>query len=450
MTSSTLAPRGQLVLLALVFFAVFLTIVSGLVTQVVTYARSERATVAAEQAIMLAEAGIDKAAYQLNADSTYSGESNTALGAGTYTITVTNIDGASKWVSATGYVPNSTSPTAKRTVKVKVVKNANYVTFRYGTQAGQGGIIFANNSALEGNLYSNGNIVGSNGAYITGDTFVANPSGGGTGSITSMCIGGVSSGGACLVSGGVTGQAEAHTVTGTSVTGALYCQSGSSNNKSCDTSMPDPTQQPMPVDDANITKWKSDAASGTIINGDYTVSSGSVTLGPTKINGNLTISGNATVTLANTVWVTGNVTFSGTGGGARVKLANTYGAQSGLIIADGLISIGNNVTFQDSGTSGSYIMLLTTSTCDETTTTAPCSSKNAIDISNNASIVIANAESGTVNFANNASVKEVVGKTIRLKNNVKIQYGSGLPSTLFQSGPGGSWAYAPGTYTIIH
>jgi hypothetical protein len=208
--------------------------------------------------------------------------------------------------------------------------------------------------------------------------------------------------------------------------------------------------QAYPVDDSTITGWETDAANGTVINGDYTVTSGAVTLGPTKINGNLTIGGNATVTLNNTVWVTGNISFSGTGGGAHVKLANTYGSQSGLLIANGLISIGNNITFQDSGTSGSYIMLLSTSTCDESTTAAPCNSSDAINISNNASIVIANAESGTVNFANNASVKEVVGKTIRLKNNVVIQYGSGLPNTLFQSGPGGSWQFLPGTYAITH
>jgi hypothetical protein len=435
--------RGQVVLLALVFFAVFLSIAAGLISQIVYFASSERHSIAAVQALALAEAGIDQAVYQLNINAAYAGDTNVALGNGVYTVTVTNIDGASKQIVATGYIPNATSPTAKRTIKGKIVKDANYVTFRYGTQAGQGGIIFENNSALEGNLYSNGNIVGANGAYITGDTYVAD-----TGSISNMCIGGTSSGGACIASVPA-GNTYAHTVTNTMAAGELHCAVGSGNNKSCAafTSAP---QEPLPVDDTSVTEWKADAAAGTVINGNYTVSGGSVTLGPTKINGNLTIGGSATVTLANTVWVTGNIIFSGSGGGALVKLSNTYGSQSGLIIADGKISIGNNVTFQNSGTTGSYIMLLSTSTCDESTTTAPCSSENAIDISNNANIVIANAQQGTVNFANNASVKEVVGKKIRLKNNVKIQYGSGLPSTLFQSGPGGSWVFAPGSYAITH
>jgi hypothetical protein len=418
---------------------------SALIGYVVEYSVSERHTLAQAEALNLAEAAMDRAAYQLNVSSTYAGETNTPLGSGTFSVVVTNIDGVTKQITATGYIPNSSAPTAYRVIRAKVVKSSNSVTFHYGTQAGQGGIIFSNNAGLIGNLFSNGNVIGSNGAYITGDTFVA----GATGLISGMCIGGTYSGGACTNATG-SGNAGAHTITSTQITGTPYCQSGTGNNKACDTSLPDASTQPLPIDDSSVTQWESDAAAGTIINGNYSVSSGSVTLGPTKIIGNLSISGNAVVTLNNTVWVTGNVSFSGSGGGSKVKLANTYGAQSGLIIANGLISIGNNITFQDSGTSGSYIMLLSTSTCDESTVAAPCGSKNAIDISNNAAIVIAAAENGTVNFANNASVKEVVGNLIRLKNNVVIQYGSGLPSTLFQSGPGGSWQFEPGTYAITH
>jgi len=396
------SPRGQIILLALVFFAIFLTVAAALTQYVIGYSVSERHLVASAQALLLAEAATDKAVYQMNQDTNYAGEAGTTLGAGTITIAVTNIDGATKQITATAYVPNSTSPVAYKKIQTKVSKNANSVTFHYGTQSGQGGIIFSNNAALQGNLYSNGNVVGSNGAYITGDTFVA----GSSGSISSMCIGGT--GASCTTT--TPGAAHAHSVTNSTITGGLYCQSGSGNNKTCDTSQTDPASADMPVADADITQWKSDAAAGTVINGNYSISSGSVTLGPTKINGNLTISGNATVTIANTVWVTGTISFSGTGGGSHVKLANTYGSQSGILIADGLVSIGNNVTFQDSGTTGSYIMLLTTSTCDENTAAAPCSSQNAIQISNNASIIIANAQQGTVSFSNNATVKEVVAK----------------------------------------
>ncbi len=436
--------RGNVLLVTLIFLGIFVTSGAALLNYLTTYARSERIQVAATQARVLAEAGIDKAVYELNQGSSYTGETNTALGAGTFTIMVSAIDSTTKQITATGYVPSSTSPVSQKTIRILVKKNSLWVTFHYGTQVGQDGIYFSNNSALDGNLYSNGNIVGSNGAYITGYTYVA----GGSGSISGMsCLGGVIRSGSCT-SSSTSYNAYAHTITDSAVTGTLYCQSGSGNNKACNTFASDPAPAAMPISDDNIMQWKSGAATGTITTGDYNISSGTVTLGPTKIVGNVTVSGTATVILAGTVWVTGNVTFSGTGGGSKVQLASTFGSQSGILVADGQITISSNVTFKDSGTSGSYIMLLSTSSCDESTTGSPCNSKNAIEISNNANIIIANAQQGTINFSNNSTVKEVVGKKIRLKNNVIIRYGSGLPSTLFQSGSDNSWAFLPGTYTL--
>jgi hypothetical protein len=421
------AHRGQLLILAIVFFAILFALSAAFVSSAVTYTKFGRHEVARAQALALAEAGIDKAVYELNQNSGYTGESNTPLGAGTFTVSVAAIDSGAKSVTSTGSVSGS----ASRTVKVKLGVNAATVTFRYGSQAGEGGIIFANNSGLQGNLYSNGNIVGAQHAYISGDAFVA----GSGGSISNMCIGYNTKD--CVPA---VGSAHAHTVTGSTVSGTIYCQSGSGNNKSCNTSRPDPAPEPMPISDDTIAEWKSDAASGVPLSGSQTISV-PTTLGPTKISGNLTI--NSTLTLADTIWVTGDVTIN-----ATVKLDSSYGAQSGVIIADGVVTVTNGVVFQDSGTPGSYILLLSTSACDENTSASPCNSRNAMSVNNNSNIIIANAQNGTVNFSNNATVKEVVGKTIRLKNNVTIQYGSGLPNTAFQSGSGGSWAFTPGTYVI--
>ncbi len=150
--------------------------------------------------------------------------------------------------------------------------------------------------------------------------------------------------------------------------------------------------------------------------------------------GNLTI--NSTLTMAGTIYVTGNITF---GIGGVLKLDSSYGATSGIIISDGYITISNNTLFQDSGTAGSFILLLSNSTCDASVTGSPCFSNNAIDVSNNSNISIVNAQKGTVYFSNNATVKESVGNKIELKNNVGISYGSGIINIGFTSGPSGSW-----------
>jgi hypothetical protein len=271
---------------------------------------------------------------------------------------------------------------------------------------------------VTGGLYSNGDITGANGAYITGDAIVA----GSTGAMSNIRVG-----------YGGTGDAYAHTVTDSTVTGTIYCQTGSGNNKACNTSLTDPAEQDLPITDAEITKWKSDAALGGTTNGDVTIAA-NTSLGPKKIVGNLTLNNNVTLTLTGTIYVTGNINLTGI-----VKLNSSYGATSGIILSDGYIIINNNVVFQDSGTAGSYILLLSDSTCDISITVSPCFGHSAIEVSNNSSISIVNAQKGTVYFSNNASVKESVGNKIELKNNVGITYGSGIINVGFTSGPSGSW-----------
>jgi len=124
------------------------------------------------QALSLAEAGIDHAIRQLNANSNYLGETDTALGNGTFSLNITGT-GTSRTIHSTGFVPNSASPLMQRTIVVEASLNSQNVEFFYGVQVDGGGIQMGNNSRINGNVYSNGNIVGNSGATITGDTIVA-------------------------------------------------------------------------------------------------------------------------------------------------------------------------------------------------------------------------------------------------------------------------------------
>ena len=81
-----LPARGQVVLIALVFFGIFVSVTAALVSLLTVSERVERVTIASAQAQVLAEAGIDQAAYQLNQDPNYAGETDTALPTGTFTI----------------------------------------------------------------------------------------------------------------------------------------------------------------------------------------------------------------------------------------------------------------------------------------------------------------------------------------------------------------------------
>jgi hypothetical protein len=238
--------------------------------------------------------------------------------------------------------------------------------------------------------------------------------------------------GVTIGTGGV-GDANAHTVNSSTIAGLLYCQVGSSNNKACNRTLPDPVPQNMPISEGNISQWTSDATAGgtvTCTSGSYTPAAGE-SLGPKKVPCNLVVANNFTLT--GTLWVTGNVTSSN---GKIVTLSSALGTLSSVIVVDGTVSLSNNSQFNGTGQAGSYIMLLSNST-----------SATAIDVSNNAGAVILNAQKGTVHMNNNSGAKEVTANTIYMDNNATVTYESGLANTQFSSGPAGG--YVPQSWKEI-
>lgn len=229
------------------------------------------------------------------------------------------------------------------------------------------------------------------------------------------------------------GEAWAHDVVNSTVTGNLYCQGGSGNNKACDTSRPDPVQQPWPISDGNIEDWKTAATAG---GATTTISLGGAdvrTIGPIKINGNLSVGSGATLNINGTVYVTGNVTVSG---GGIIKINPALGATSAVIVTDGKVVASGGGQFQGSGTSGSYILLVSNSTCP---TGAGCSGDNAIEVSGGTGAVVLNAQKGTIEFSGGAQAKQATGYKIIMGGGTTVNYESGLANQNFTSGPSGSW-----------
>ncbi|OGG57866.1 hypothetical protein A2765_03860 [Candidatus Kaiserbacteria bacterium RIFCSPHIGHO2_01_FULL_56_24] len=167
------ADKGFILLIALVFGAVLIASGASVVSYTTLHARSERIVLASTQALAIAEAGVDKAIYELNRSDSYDGESGTALGAGTLTIAISNIDGNRRRITATGYVPDSVNPAATRVVEVDAFIDTDTISFHFGVQVGEGGVSMSNSSRINGNIFSNGSISGSNSASISGDATVA-------------------------------------------------------------------------------------------------------------------------------------------------------------------------------------------------------------------------------------------------------------------------------------
>ena len=269
-----------------------------------------------------------------------------------------------------------------------------------------------NNSIINGNIYSNGTIVGANGAQINGDGTSAG-SGGKIEKVT------------------VTGTAKAHIIKDCTVNGDAYYVA--KTNCTVDgTSFPgssDPSAQNLPIGDDQINAWRDQAAAGEIYDGSMTINS-SGTLGPIKINGSLSVGNSVTLTLMGTVWVTGAVSF---GNYVNVVLDPSYGSGSEVFGAHGAISLGNSAVFTPADEDG-YIMLLSEY------------NGTAISIGNSADAVILYARNGTISVGNNIELKSVTANQIVLGNGAILNYEEGLADASFTSGPGGSWVFSPGTY----
>ncbi|MDP2637092.1 MAG: hypothetical protein Q8P03_00565, partial [bacterium] len=265
-----------------------------------------------------------------------------------------------------------------------------------------------NNSRVEGNVYSNGSIQGDSGAVITETVTVA----GADKEIQEVTV---------------QGDAFVDRCDDSAVTNTLH----TNTNQGCtfgslETLGIPPDSIPLPISSTQIQHWKDEAEAGGVTSGTVELDGDeTLTLGPRKIVGNLELENSAILTITGTLWITGDIIVKNS---ARVWLSSSYGAMSGVIVADGTITLDNNSISSGSGTAESYLMYLTTN-----------SSSSAFQIKNNAILDIAYAFAGTIAIENNTVLKEATGYQLHLKNNATVEYEAGLISSSFSAGPGGGW-----------
>ena len=239
----------------------------------------------------------------------------------------------------------------------------------------------------------------------------------------------------------IAGNVHANTITGGSFTinkDAYYQTLGSSvtvkGSKYPGSSDPPPAT--FPVSEANIADWQTQAEAGGITNGNITGCN--MVLGPKKIVGNLTIGSSCTVTVKSPLWITGNVVF---GNSSQFVLDASLGASSGLVMVDGITTFGNSCDIKGSGTSGSYLMYL--STYDSI-----ASGSNAINTGNSTFSGIFYAPKGKISLPNSSQFKEITAYQLILGNSSQLTYDSGMASTVFSSGPSGAFSLVKGSYQI--
>jgi len=409
---------GQAALTLSLFFVFISLLMAGAFSgSAVAELKSARNLSSSKQSYIFAEGAVEDAIHRLLSGKNMPGQVVYTDGSLAATTTYSSV-GNNATVDVSGVQIN-----ALRKVR-SVLAAASGVSFNYGLQTGNGGFLMENTSRVSGNIYSNGAVKGHNSNLIAGDAVSAG-SGGvadgihATGTVYAHTI----------KNSEIDGDAHYQTIVNTIVGGTLYPAS------------PDQPAIGLPISDEDVEKWKQAAENGGTINcaDEYKITN-DATLGPVKINCDLEISGDPLITIAGMIWVAGDVDIKNS---AVIKLDSALGKKSIAVIADNpsnrltssKIIVQNSVQFQNSGTSGSYIMLLSQNQSAESG-----GNESAIDFKNTATgEVLLYAAHGEALMENNNMLREITAYEVHLKNSAHVVYETGLANLLFDSGPAGGY-----------
>jgi hypothetical protein len=163
----------------MVIALMLLVLVGGLIAAAIqlsqTAIRTSSTRAADQQAIQVAESGIERAVWCLNnpltCGSNFTGETNQVIGQGRYD-TAVSVAGTTATISATATVDSPSGPVVKQISASAVIAASTKPAFAFGVQAGIGGIHMDNNAHVDGNIYTSGPVTGGNGSYIDGDAIL--------------------------------------------------------------------------------------------------------------------------------------------------------------------------------------------------------------------------------------------------------------------------------------
>lgn len=404
--------KGGFIVSIVAFFVLMIMLTIAIAMSSLIFYRQKISTnaVKSTQSYYVAEAGIEDSLMRLRNNPQMqpvsyvlsAGDANTS-------ITIPSIIGGSRVITSQGDFVGRI-----RKIQATYSTDGDQASFFYGVQVGAGGLIMSNSAEVKGNVFSNGNIVGTQSNTIENNVIVAGN-------------------GNKLEKVRVKGDAMVYSCINSQIDGNLTYVTGGTNTcnivgSTSTQSIAIPTQ-PLPISQAQIDDWKGEAANGGAISGNLTlIGSQAQSIGPVKITGNLTLSNSAVLTLTGTVYVQGGVTVSNS---AKIQLDSSYGSLGGVIVSDGNITISNSAKLLSSGQPSSYLLALSTSTSD-----------SAISLSNSVAGAIFYASEGGITLSNNVKVKELVAYKLIMSNSAEVEYESGLQNTFFSSGPSGGWKVA--------
>lgn len=366
--------EGQAAMISVVFFLfISLAVVGAFSFFAASELRIARTFEKSKQSYIFAEGAMEDAVYRIRSDKNMPSSLVYQEGDAQATITVTDIGGAfnEKEINIAGVQVD-----ASRKLKTTLIESEGAV-FNYGSHVGEFGLQMDSNARVNGNVFSNGNITGLSNSVINGDA---------------IAVGSISS--------------PDPQVSGTKTESA----------------------DPIPLPNIDIDYWKAQAnINSDPIQGDVSYGSGSSTLGPRKIEGNLSLSGQAILTVTGALHITGNFSMDSN---TQLHIDESFGSQSLIIVVDGTVLLSSNsAIFTTASSPKGYLVVISLD-----------SSASAIEINSNSPIGgVAYAMNGWLTIDSNGEITAVVGKGVYLNSNAELNYDLGLADIRFSGGPSGGW-----------
>ena len=391
-------------------------------TTAVTRVENMVSGVSGADAFYASRAGIEDVLYQLGNDPNLGSGSavtftSSTLGRTTYIATISG-NGQTRIATTTGILDKFIR---KSEVQLSASASAGNVVLSYAAQIGQGGIDMSNGSqisgvgGIDGNVYSNGIIKGSNTAKIIGNAWAVdgiNPS---NGNIT------------------ITKNAYGSVIKNCTVNGNTYSPALPINCTVSGSKIITPAPTPITLPQVDIAYWQNAAAAGGTL-ASYSLSGTSqASLGPKKITGDVTLSNSAILTVTGALWVYGTFTIQNS---AQLKIDNSFGKNGTIILLDhptdkankGTLVIQNSASVSKTS-QGGYILFVSTNQHND------CS-VIAASFNNNTALTAIIANDGCVQINNSGGLVALSARQLNLANSAQISYETGLSSELYLPGPG--------------
>lgn len=351
------ANRGQAALLAVIFFvALTLAMLGGFSALAFAELRAARVAERSKQSYVFAEGALEDALYRVRSGMQVAETLTYADGVLRATSAVTDtIDGKLVVVIAA-------QPLAERSVAAALSPPVPTV-FNYASQVGDFGLEMFSSTVINGNVFTNGNILGFSNSRINGDAMAA-------GTISSP---------APIITG-----ARSEKVAAVA----------------------------LPVIDTAY--WEAQAnINNNPINGDAQYNGGSHTLGPRRINGNLTLNDGAQLTITGPLYITGDLSL---GSNTVIGLDASFASSSKVALVEGTINFDINASAVATGASPpGYLILVSLRSGD------------AIELNANTQVAaIPYAPNGWVSMNSNSNTTAIAGRGIRLNSNARLNYDLGL------------------------